>query len=286
MNALPTATLVGVLLDRGRRAEAESAWSRLGLTQTVPDVRPLTELLAVRARLRHAGDAAAALTDVREAARRLSAFGPASMNDQPPRLHAALLEHATGEPEAAAATAAEGLTIAERWGTPGAVGGALRVQGLIGADVELLRGAVDRLADSPPRLEHAFALADLGGLLRRRAARRESREPLLAALALARDCGADGLAAHVIDELRATGIRVPPRPTAGPDTLTPSERRIARMAAGGATNKEIAQTLFLSVKTIEMHLGHAYRKLDIGSRRELTPALAADPREARPPLLA
>ena len=216
MNALPTASLVSVLLDRGLRAEAEGAWNRLGLTQDVPDVRPLIELLVVRARLRHArGDAAGALDDLGEAARRLRAFGPASMNDQPPRLHTAVLEHAVGKREAAAATAAEGLAIAERWGTPGAVGAALRVQGLIAGDVELLRRAVARLADSPLRLEHATALADLGGLLRRRAARRDAREPLLEALALARDCGADGLASHAGDELRASGLRVPSRPSSG-----------------------------------------------------------------------
>lgn len=102
------------------------------------------------------------------------------------------------------------------------------------------------------------------------------REPLLAALDLAWDCGADGLAARVGAELQATGISVPPRPGSGPDALTPSERRIARMAADGATNKEIAQAFFLSVKTIEMHLGHAYRKLDIGSRRELSTAMTTD----------
>jgi DNA-binding CsgD family transcriptional regulator len=74
----------------------------------------------------------------------------------------------------------------------------------------------------------------------------------------------------------ATGARVPPRSGSGLDALTPSESRIARMAADGATNKEIAQALFLSVKTIEMHLSHAYRKLDIGSRRELSATMPTD----------
>ena len=276
MSALPTATLAAVLLDRGRRAEADQAWGRLGLGPEIPDVRPLIELLVVRARLRHArGDLAGALHDLAEATRRLSAFGPASMNDQPPRLHRALLQHATGDREAAAATAADAIAVAERWGTPGAIGQALRVQGLVSGDVVMLRDAVSRLADSPLRLDHATALADLGGLLRRSAARRDAREPLKAALHLARKCGADGLAARAADELQATGIRVPPRSGSGRDALTPSELRIARMAADGASNKEIAQELFLSVKTIEMHLGHAYRKLDVGSRRELPAAMTA-----------
>jgi DNA-binding CsgD family transcriptional regulator len=274
MSALPTATLAAVRLDRGRCVEAARAWSRLGLGPEVPDVRPLIELLVVRARLRHGtGDLDGALDDLAEATRRLSAFGPASMNDQPPRLHRALLQHASDDREAAAATADEGIAVAERWGTPGALGEALRVQGVITGDVEVLRDAVSHLAASPLRLEHAAALADLGGLLRRSAARRDAREPLRAALDLARECGADGLAERAAGELEATGARVPPRSGSGRDALTPSEQRIAHMAADGATNKEIAQALFLSVKTIEMHLSHTYRKLDIGSRRELPAAM-------------
>lgn len=245
MSALPISTLAGVLLDRGRLAEAARAWRRIGLDGEVPDLRPLVELLVVCARLRHAtGDTTGALEDVAEAERRLSAFGPASMNDQPPRRHRALLEHATGAAEEAAATATQALAVAESWGSPGAIGEALRVQGVVSGDADVLRIAVDRLAASPLRVAHAAALLDLGGLLRRSASRKEVRP---------------GAAARGA------------RPRAG------LRRHIARLAAGGASNKEIAQALFLSVKTIEMHLGHAYRKLDIGSRRELAGALAAEP---------
>ncbi|MGH2899960.1 MAG: helix-turn-helix transcriptional regulator, partial [Solirubrobacteraceae bacterium] len=175
--------------------------------------------------------------------------------------------------EAARAAAALAVRIAGGWGTPGAIGAALRVQGLIDGDVDVLRSAVDRLADSPLRVEHATALADLGAALRRHGARRDARQPLLVALDLARDCGAEGLAGHVGDELAASGVRVPARPRSGIDALTPSEARIVRMAAAGASNRELAQELFLSVKTIEMHLGRAYRKLDVSSRRELPRAL-------------
>ncbi|MEY2516734.1 MAG: hypothetical protein QOJ89_4092 [bacterium] len=276
MSALPTATLVAILLDRGQLAGAATAWTRLGLGAEIPQARPMIDLLIVRARLREAqGDTGGALADLDEAQRRLGGFGPPSMNDQPIRLRRALLQFASEDREAAAATAAEALAIAERWGAPGAIGAALRVHGLIAGDVELLRAAVARLAGAPLWLEHATALADLGAALRRGGARREAREPLLDALAAARECGADGLAAHVADELAASGIRVPARPRSGADALTPSERRIARMAAEGATNKEIAQALFLSVKTIEMHLGHTYRKLDVRSRQALREAYAA-----------
>ena len=57
-------------------------------------------------------------------------------------------------------------------------------------------------------------------------------------------------------------------------TLTPSERRIVELAATGATNREIAQTLFVTEKTVETHLGRAFRKLDISSRRQLPDVLA------------
>ncbi|MBN9622842.1 MAG: helix-turn-helix transcriptional regulator, partial [Actinobacteria bacterium] len=60
----------------------------------------------------------------------------------------------------------------------------------------------------------------------------------------------------------------------GRDNLTPSELWIAGLAATGLSNAEIAQELFITVKTVEMHLSRCYRKLDIGSRRDLAGALA------------
>jgi DNA-binding CsgD family transcriptional regulator len=61
----------------------------------------------------------------------------------------------------------------------------------------------------------------------------------------------------------------------GVDALTPSEQRVARMAADGMTNREIAATLFVTTRTVEVHLTHAYQKLDIGSREQLPEALQA-----------
>ena len=63
----------------------------------------------------------------------------------------------------------------------------------------------------------------------------------------------------------------------GAESLTPSERRVAELAAAGGTNREIAQTLFVTEKTVETHLGRAFRKLDISSRRQLSDVLARDP---------
>jgi DNA-binding NarL/FixJ family response regulator len=118
-------------------------------------------------------------------------------------------------------------------------------------------------------------LTDVGATLRAAGQRRAAREPLLEALDKAARGGATVLERRVRDELAAIGIR--PRTTArrGVDALTPSERRITELAAGGATNREIAQSLFVTEKTVETHLGRAFRKLDVTSRRQLRHELAA-----------
>ena len=115
------------------------------------------------------------------------------------------------------------------------------------------------------------------GRPRRRAAPgragREAREHLGDGLNLARDCGALLLADRAVEELRAAGGRSVERARGGPDSLTPAEARVARLAADGVSNKDIAQRLFVTIRTVEMHLGRAYRKLAISSRRELATAL-------------
>ena len=169
-----------------------------------------------------------------------------------------------------------------RWGTPGSIGTALATRGVVeGGDrgAELLREAVGLLERSPARLEHARALTDLGAMLRRGGHRRDAREPLRAGFELARRCGALPLAKRAHSELGATGEKLPRFVAIGVESLTPSERRIAEMAAKGLTNRQIAQELFLTVKTIETHLHAAYDKLDIRSRRELPDALGPKQRD-------
>ena len=75
------------------------------------------------------------------------------------------------------------------------------------------------------------------------------------------------------EELAATGARPRRRLISGVESLTASERRVARFAAEGLSNKDIAQTLFVTTKTVEVHLSSVYRKLGIGSRSELPQAL-------------
>jgi DNA-binding NarL/FixJ family response regulator len=130
------------------------------------------------------------------------------------------------------------------------------------------------LASSPARLEHARALLDLGATLRAAGQRRAAREPLLEALSLAARCGARALERRARAELGTIGIRPRTTERTGADSLTPSERRVVELAAGGGTNRQIAQTLFVTEKTVETHLGRAFRKLDISSRRQLPDVLA------------
>jgi DNA-binding NarL/FixJ family response regulator len=172
------------------------------------------------------------------------------------------------------------VALARRWGAPRALGQALTTAGLVAGGepgLELLREAVAVLADSPAQLVRARALIELGAALRRRNRRSDAREPLAGGLELAQRCGAWALAERAREELIATGARPRRAMRAGIDALTPSERRVAHLAAGGQTNRDIAQALFVTEKTIETHLSHAYQKLAIHSRSQLTSALATRP---------
>lgn len=139
--------------------------------------------------------------------------------------------------------------------------------------VAALREAESVLARSEARLEHARALVALGAALRRSKRAVDAREPLRRGLAVARACGSLPLAEQAHEELTATGARPRKIVRAGAEALTASERRVAGMAADGMTNKEIAQALFVTVRTVEAHLHHAYQKLNISSRNELAAAL-------------
>ncbi|HEX6389416.1 MAG TPA: helix-turn-helix transcriptional regulator, partial [Solirubrobacteraceae bacterium] len=105
--------------------------------------------------------------------------------------------------------------------------------------------------------------------------RAAARDPLRRGLDLAQQCGATLLAERAEQELEATGARPRRRELSGVDALTPSERRVAEMAAKGMSNPEIAQALFVTRKTVEMHLGRVYRKLDVHGREELPVHLEA-----------
>jgi DNA-binding NarL/FixJ family response regulator len=138
-----------------------------------------------------------------------------------------------------------------------------------------LRQAVEVLERSPARLEHARALVNLGVGLRSRGERDAARRPLSRALDVAHQLDAVTLAERARSELIAVGARPRRAALRGPDALTPAELRTARMAADGLTNRDIAQALFLSSRTVEAQLSAAYTKLAITSRAQLGDALRA-----------
>jgi DNA-binding CsgD family transcriptional regulator len=186
----------------------------------------------------------------------------------------AQVRHRMGDVEGASADLADELALAQTWGAPGPIGRVLRIRGELFGDAADLQEAVTILAGSTVRLEYARALLALGRRMRLDRRPTDAREPLREALALATACGARGLAEEVRAELGAAGARPRSDALAGAGALTPSERRIAELAAGGLTNRDIAQQLFVTPKTVEVHLSAVYRKLGIASRRGLPGAMA------------
>lgn len=139
--------------------------------------------------------------------------------------------------------------------------------------VALLTEAIAVLERSPAQLELAHALADLGGELSRAGRRREARDAQRRAIELAGRCGAITLVAAARAELQAGPGRRARLELTGPDALTPAERRVCRQAAQGRTNREIAQALVVTEKTVERHLSSAYQKLGIRSRFQIAAAI-------------
>jgi DNA-binding NarL/FixJ family response regulator len=271
---LAAAFLIEILLERGQTAAAARVLADEQAEEAPPDVLVSNLLQYARARLRAAtGETTAALADYQECRRRESAWAAHTPALTPTGASTALTlaelsRHADARAEAAAA-----LKAARSFGAPGALGAALTAAGTITADPELLREAVTVLEHSQARLAHIRALAALGNTILSTGHPIDARAPLRAALRLARTCGATALAAQVHERLTVAGCSERKILRTGSDTLTATERRIAHMAAQGLSNQQIANTLVLSVRTIESHLAHAYQKLGITSRRELADAL-------------
>lgn len=267
------------LLERGELGEAAKVLEGADMI-AMRGTRPDALFLHTRARARLArGDGARGLADLRrcQSIQEQLGFGNPNVMSWRSTLAFAL---PAGELDEARELVEVELDQARAIGQPRAIGVALRAKALLPGEnrtIALLRDAAAVLAQSPSPLEYARALADLGAALRRSNQRSAAREPLRAALDHATRCGATALARRARDELVATGAR--PRRTvlAGPDALTPAESRVAGMAADGRSNRDIAQALFVSMKTVATHLGHTYQKLGLTSREELARALREVP---------
>jgi DNA-binding CsgD family transcriptional regulator len=282
---IPTAIacVADPLIERGELDEAAELAGMLDRAGQFAETQLFQQARECRARLELLrGDAAHGLELASACGEWERAWGARNsvFTHYPWRVTAAMARLAQGEPEPAAELAAEQLEIAGGFGTERGIGLALRLSGLVAGGERgpaLLSDAVDQLRASPARLELAKALADLGAALRRAGRRREAREPLYEALDLAGRCGATALTETVRVELGAAGARPRREASSGAASLTPSERRVADLAAQGLGNRAIAQRLFLSRRTVETHLTNAYRKLEIPGREELAGVLVSEP---------
>jgi DNA-binding CsgD family transcriptional regulator len=277
--AWPVYGLTEILLDTGALSDAEAALDLLP-PEPWPSHISFTYARVARGRLRCAlRQMDAGLEDLTAAGRELERIGCVGPAPTHWRAAAACGLHEAGRVDEARRLAREELERARAFGTKRATGLALRAAGMVApADqqVPLLEESVSVLEPSPATLQRGRSLVELGAALRRRGNRRDAREPLRRGLDLAVRCGAAPLVERARQELLASGARPRRDAIAGRDALTPSEARIARLAAEGMTNREIAGSLFLSPKTVEMHLGRVYRKLGIDSRRMLADHMVED----------
>ena len=272
--------LIAALLARGEVEEAERLADGEDLSAGIADTPLSPWPLEVRASLRLARQdlegAVADLLAFGEGAERLRFHNPALV---PWRQEAVPALAALGRGAEAQRVVAVAEERARRFGAPHVIGTVLRAKALAsprGVQVAILEDAVRWLEMEGPPHELARTLADLGGALRRSGSRSEARGPLRRAVQLAQACGAGGIERRAREELVAAGARPRRAMATGRDSLTATEQRIASLAAAGMSNPQIAQSLFVTRKNVENHLGRIYAKLGIRSRTEL-PAALGDP---------
>jgi ATP/maltotriose-dependent transcriptional regulator MalT len=230
-------------------------------------------LLAARGRVHLlSGEPAAALASLRESGELAERGGIRNPSVVAWRATAGLATHLIGDRAEGERMIEEELAAARAFGAPGPIGRALRALAWIqpaSEARELLGEAVETLEHSSAALERAGALVDFGGALRRSSHREKALEALREGLDQAERCGASALVERAMQELHAAGGR--PRRTAihGAGALTRRERQVASLAAEGLSNREIAEALVVTVKTVEWHLRHVFEKLEIASRADL-----------------
>lgn len=273
--AWPLAPMIEALVLRGDHDGASRA------ADLVPDrtddflsTATLTEAVGRLALAR--GETQRAVRLLEDAGRRFDSMGFAAPPISAWRSGLAEALVMAGDIDRALELATEQLEIATRARTLRGIGAAQRALALCAEPsrrAAAVEEAIETLRRSPARIELARALIDLGAELARLGRRTEAREPLLQAVEIAQASGATGIEDRALAGLVATGARPRRRALSGIESLTPAELRVADLVATGITNREVAQALFLSEKTVEGHLGRIFRKLEIGSRTELVAKL-------------
>jgi DNA-binding CsgD family transcriptional regulator len=165
---------------------------------------------------------------------------------------------------------------------------ALHVHGLIQRDPTILGDVAERLRHSPRHLAVGAVFEDAAGALSQHDDRDQSVAFLTTSLGAWERAGASRDETRVRARLRELGVHrrgrvsgAKVRPVSGWDSLTVAENRVARLAAEGRTNRQIAEQLFLSPYTVATHLKHVFTKLDVTSRVELARSSASrEPRDS------
>ena len=278
ISTLATAFMIPALIDRGAIEEARALLAAHDLSGELGPTWPYNPVRHARGCLHAAaGDHAAAVADLLAAGELAERWGVRNPMLMAWRSAAALSLTALGDRRAARRLCGDEIELARRWGAGRALGVALRAAGVVeGGDrgIELLTEAVSVLRPSPAPLELARALIDLGSAHRRPGSRARALEILREGLDIAYRQGGLRLADRARRELVVAGGRPRRDAIRGRDALTPSELRVAQLAAAGQSNRQIAQALFVTQRTVENHLTSTYGKLGIRSRPQLPAALA------------
>ncbi len=271
--------LVCALAERGAFDEARDVLRERGLDGSMDGMPWESAVIHARARLwLAAGDYERALAEALLSGSLREDCGRPNPTWTPWRSTAALALAHLGRREEAVAMADAELALAERFGAPVPIAGALHARAVAEPDdaarVALCERALAVAAGTPALLESVRARLELGSTLARMGRRIEARDALRPALADADAAGAVLLAQRARRELVATGLRPRHAALEGAAALTPRQRQVCELAAAGKGNRQIAQALFLSIKTVETHLAAGYRKLGVGTRAELAAQLA------------
>jgi len=262
--------LIKALLLTGKAAEAQRVMDLVRST-AAPDVAHWVysegeiELLLDQGRVE---TALGAIRSVGAACEALDFVNPLVCNWRSQLVRCLLM---LGRADEARAAAEQAMPFAETWRSPRTVGPALRALAMAETEdrLMLLADSVEMLRKSPARLELAQSELLMGQALAKADFKSDARAHLQNALDLADMCGAVTIQERCTNAMRLIGAR--PRKTniKGLHALTPGELRVARLAADGLSNREIAQELYVTVKTVEVHLSNSFRKLGIGRRRDL-----------------
>jgi DNA-binding CsgD family transcriptional regulator len=282
----PRIALASVLVKRHDPEGAQAVLDQItlpGLSRLVWDYPRFLMAKAEIAWTR--GDRESALDDLLACGRALDETGIVNPLFVPWWLEAACLLAELERPWRAMGLVEHGEDLARRWETTQSIGLCLLARGVVTrgrTGVAPLEAAVDLLGSSSARPQHARAEYLFGRALVGIDDVKGGRLHLRQAVDLAVRCGCRSLAVAARDCLVAAGGRMRPLTGARADALTGSERRVATMAATGATNRAIAESLVVSVRTVEVHLTSAYRKLGVTGRAHLAAVLRRDPADRSP----